>query len=652
MFVATFFVLATVASGGITCSSESPCSVNGHDVYLAEKRESTGVLPLTLTSRDVSRWPADAKVIVSAGERRWTIEVSRRELAKSTRLLLHAPDGEYETTIEVPRHRKWRQRLHAATDAKVFTARLEPLPSVAGRVVTREGSEPVAGVPIEVDEKVVAVSDGSGAFAFDADPDKWPESVTVHAGGYAVAVVAIPPSRTSASLLDIELAKGGNVAVSIERPETVRDLRVDLIKRKLARPEAKPLQSKQLAAGVKRVRFDDVEAGDYVVVVSGSSSEHIGKPISVTNGETTNVGISLRPMNLTLRAELAGEPLRGATVHLHNLDGLWEDDVELREDGLAKLNVWQLGRFSAVVTDEPTLTSPFFEKRDIADADEAEWNIHVSTRELTGSVIDAASGKPIPNGNVALRSGSAVVVSHANASGHFRFTAITPGRHTLMAAADGYSPREIRYTYEEGIEKYEKNIELDPAGERRVFVRDSNGAPLAGAAVLNFAGLTLAGQRFTEETGYVSIPIRDGDVQDIFVIPRDGSFAVATLREGNITVTIPEARSTIVIRSETSAHEAIPDVWLVMRYNGIALPFEVQQMLARMQGTVPVSGPDGRIVLRQMPSGYYEFWPVGSAGEMRALMTGLGADAPVKLTARPGVNNATLTFEKPRTPAP
>ena len=46
---------------------------------------------------------------------------------------------------------------------------------------------------------------------------------------------------------------------------------------------------------------------------------------------------------------------------------------------------------------------------------------------------------------------------------------------------------------------------LQPAGGRRVVVRDASGRPIAGVAV-NVAGLTLAGQRFTDDTGRVTIP--------------------------------------------------------------------------------------------------------------------------------------------------
>jgi len=655
MFALVLLLLASTAGGGVGCASESPCVVDGRDAFLGARADAKGVIPLSISSRDANRWPADVKVRVTAGDNRWTLDLSKRELAKSQRLTLHAGSGEYHVVIEAPRHRRWQQRLRAEEPAKTVAARLEPLPSISGRVITRQGNDPIGGAAIEVDDEVIATADASGVFSFDADPEKWPASIRVHAGGYGAAIVAIPRSRVSASLLDIELAKGASVALTMDRSETIRGIEVELYKRRLDRRDPKPIKSMGLADDVSSVRFDELEPGDYVVTIKGPSpAARFGKKITVKSGEMTDVTASLRPMKLTIGAVFAGEPLSGAQVHLSNYDGLWKEDLTLDEDGRLELTTWQLGQMSALVMDEGTMTSPYFEKRSLEADDETEWVIRVSSRELAGAVLDSASGKPIPNANVALRTSGGTTTRAADASGRFRFTAVASGRHTLMAAAEGYGPAEVQYTYLETASQFEKNIELDPAGGRRVVVRDASGRPIGGAAVLHFAGLTLAGQRFTDETGRVTIPIREGEIHDLFVIPRDGSFGIATLRaasagdRGDVTVTLQEARSTIVIRSETSDHEPIPDVWVVMRYNGTPIPFEVQQMLAQMQGATPVSGADGRIVLRQLPGGYYEFWPVGSAAEMHRLMIGLGSDAPVKLAARAGMNTATLTFAKPR----
>ena len=89
----------------------------------------------------------------------------------------------------------------------------------------------------------------------------------------------------------------------------------------------------------------------------------------------------------------------------------------------------------------------------------------------------------------------------------------------------------------------------------------------------------------------------------------------------------------------------MPNVGVVMRYNGRVVPTEVIAMMATYQGAIASSGPDGRIIFEHMPPGLYELWPVGSVAELRRLTNGVGPEAPVRMTAAPGENLAELTFE-------
>jgi hypothetical protein len=241
MFAVALLLLASTTNGGVVCTSELPCVVEGRDVFLGAAPAAKGVIPLSISSGASDRWPAGVKVQITSGDRDWVVELSGREVTKSNRLALHtAGAGEYDVLIEVPRHRRWRQRLRAEEAGRTVAARLEPLPSISGRVVSRQNNKPIGGAAIELDGKVIATADASGAFSFDADPERWPDSITVRAGGYGAAIVAIPRSRLSTSLLDVELAQGGSVAVTIDRQGTIRGLEVALYRRRLDRREPPP----------------------------------------------------------------------------------------------------------------------------------------------------------------------------------------------------------------------------------------------------------------------------------------------------------------------------------------------------------------------------------------------------------------------------
>src|SRR5205085_8166714 len=145
----------------IVCSPEAACVVSDHDVFIGAEREATAAISLALSSRDVSRWPADARISVSTTDNHWSVDISRRELAKSGRFTIHAPAGEYDVVIEAPRHRRWKQRVRLHQETRTVTARLEPLPSITGRIVARVGAEPIPGAAIVLAAMVVAIFVGS-----------------------------------------------------------------------------------------------------------------------------------------------------------------------------------------------------------------------------------------------------------------------------------------------------------------------------------------------------------------------------------------------------------------------------------------------------------------------------------------------------------
>src|SRR6185436_9819991 len=100
------------------------------------------------------------------------------------------------------------------------------------RAVSGKARAPIAGAAIAHGSTVVAVSDGTGAFAYDADPKNWPVELTVSAGGYGTAHVPIPNAHANTELVDIELNRGSTVTVNLTRTEELpRPLRVTIYPR-------------------------------------------------------------------------------------------------------------------------------------------------------------------------------------------------------------------------------------------------------------------------------------------------------------------------------------------------------------------------------------------------------------------------------------
>jgi len=616
-----------------------------HEVMLCAEQSLCVSLKLRFSSNDSARWPQPTVLSLhdEAGHA-WRIPLTQSQVKSG--VVLQVPPGELEMIVESERHRRAIRKVKLIDKPIDVALALEAFPRINGRVLSKTSNEPLAGAAISVNETVVAISDGEGRFVFDANPDDWPESVSVAAGGYATKKLMLPRVRANTDLLDIALGVGGIIHVAIERADA-GTLRADLLQRQQDMPQPVPVTSKQIAADKTAVAFDDVEAGDYVLVILGRSPGlRYGKKLTVRAAEETSLTVPLQTQRRSLRVELRDEPLANCKIRLSSTEGLWQEELQTDAQGLVELAMWQSGRFHAVVTSEDKLTSPYIDDAELTGDD--EWVIRIPAREVRGRVVDASSGKPVPNANVALEVKGRTpygFATKADESGAFSFNPVRPGDHTIFAAADGYRHDQIRYSFAEGQEFVDVTIRLRPANEVRVSVRDAAGQPVVDAAVLDFTGFTLTGQRFTDANGEVVIPIEPNQVRDVYIIPRDGSFVIGTIGTAKqATFKIPPPQATIVVSSLRDKKEPIPEVWVVMRYNGVALPFEVQQMFAQQQGATPVSGPDGRIVLRHLPLGVYELWPVGSPAEVRATMRGLGRKAPVRVVAQPGLNEAVLTF--------
>ncbi len=608
--------------------------------------EAAATIRLRLSSTDPTRWPLATALTVRGESHQWQVSLTAHQAKTGVDLRL-APGG-YELIAENSRHRRASRQVSVATESLV-TLGLQALPQLSGRVISKATNEPVAGAAVSLPGGgVIAISDGGGRFAFDASPDDWPESITIAAGGLGSTTIAVPRARATADLLDVALSDGATIRVAVEREPILENVRLGLYKRRYDVSDATPIATKSIGPEDTEVTFEHVEAGTYVVIASGQKpAQRHGTKLTVASGDEKQITISLVPLHLSIRAEMGDTPLRHAQIRLSNGDGLWREELRTDSEGKLELSVWQLGRLAALVSAEGTLTVPHHEEKSFGDQSEAEWTIRVSTREVTGRVLDADSAKPVPNANVALQvKDRYTALIKADLDGRFVFTAAVPGEHTLSAAADGYQHDSVVYTFPASEQARDITLRLVPAASVRIVVMDTAGRPIANAAVLDFAGSMLAGERFTDERGEVLIPMGANDVRDIYVIPRDGSFGIGTAAgvKRESTIIVPTAQATIVVTSMNTEQQPIPGVWVVLRFNGIPVPFEVQQMLARQQGAAPVSGADGRIVLRQMPLGVYEMWPVGSPGEARAAMNGLGPDSPVKIVARPGVNEAVLKF--------
>ena len=467
---------------------------------------------------------------------------------------------------------------------------------------------------------------------------------------YAEHEVALPAARADTFLDAVRLSRGGSILVDLRQPRPSAVVSVEL--HRLAehgRALAGTAATLPVTEGAP-IRFNKIKAGRYMLLAKGEKAwERIAEPVTVEAGEEAKVALHITPFRLRMRLTSENLPLRNPEVRLQNRDVLWEGSFPADEKGEASVELWQGGRVWATVISEAFI--PYKEGRTITDGLDDEWLLDLPAHEVTGVVVDAESGKPIVGAALALEvhsdDGYTIGVhTRADAKGTFRFTPVARGRHKLSAAAPGYPPVDMTYAFTEADATREITVRLERASTAALTVVDGLGRPLAGARVLDFIGTTRRGLAFTDANGAVGVQVSQGEIRDVFVIPREGSLGFAQIRSGveTHTVTVPAGTSRLVVRMESHERMPIPGISVAVRYAGKMLPFEVLQALVTMHGARTKSDADGRVVIDHLPPGLYELWPVGSPAELRAVAAAGGAEAPVRMHLQPGENVAVMTF--------
>ncbi|HYH08403.1 MAG TPA: carboxypeptidase regulatory-like domain-containing protein [Thermoanaerobaculia bacterium] len=517
--------------------------------------------------------------------------------------------------------------------------------TISGTVIARNSGVPVRGAAITIDDKTVAMTGKAGRFSFEADAERWPEAIAVHAAPFTRTELRVPPARAATNLGEITLSLGGAIDIEVS-PDVVE---VEILHVEKGRVRGRSVARKAVKEGA--VKFEDLAPGDYIVLAKGDQPwERLGEVVHVMQGLIERVRPSIIPFPVAVRARFDGEPLARAEVVLTHKDGHWEEKLALDEAGEASAELWQEGRVTAAVH-STAMTAPWLERRTLS-GDDTELRLDIPAREINGTVLDARSGEPIANAALRLKvtgdDGTSLTVgAKSDAEGRFRIAPVAYGQHLLKAAAANHPPVDVAYSFREPEERRSLTLRLDPAATVRVTVTDPRGTPIPGARAMHFQSF---GRRLgiarTDATGIVEIPVPDDAPSELYVVPRDGSFGFVQLKTDveEIPLRISDASCRIVLRAQSDQHAPIPDLSVVVRYNGRVLPPDVLEALRTMQGARTVSDHRGEIVLERMPAGIYEFWPVGTPAELRALASGVGPEAPVRITAAPGENVALLTF--------
>jgi hypothetical protein len=457
-----------------------------------------------------------------------------------------------------------------------------------------------------------------------------------------VAITATAPAPTAP-----------HAAVEATIRGTNQPLEVELLRRTPS-DDWEEVGHERLPADRRQVRFDGLDSGVYQILLRGPvATERLGTKIVVGADDTRRTTITVEPFTMTGRVTFGGTHLGAGVVELQHRELRWRAGIGLQGDGTFRAPLWQHGVFQARVH-SPALPTAFSQTVELVEGRPAAVQIDVPDGRITGIVRDAKSGTPVAGTIVVLQTKLANSEERAKLTtgpdGTFDFAGIKYGKQTVRV----YPPRHLEpppYAFAlDGTQRLrELAIPLDPGREIAFTVSDHDNHPVAEATVFAVTGGKLRARATTDEDGRGAIAAPDGEAVTLFVVGKEGPFAVLRVAreqtKERLPIHLPLSTSSLLIRARTTTGEPMPPFSLLMRYDGELVPPEVTEELSAVQGLQLLVGPAGEAQLRNIPSGSYEFWPYRTEEEAQSIAASADALlAPIQVNVRTGENKIGVKF--------
>jgi hypothetical protein len=274
--------------------------------------------------------------------------------------------------------------------------------------------------------------------------------------------------------------------------------------------------------------------------------------------------------------------------------------------------------------------------------------IRFPNRTVKGIVVDNHD-KPIAGAVATLidtdmGKGTGSFRVRSDAQGRFAFEGVAPGDQLVSVTAPGYLLRDSeRFTDD-------LKVTLSQGYPRDLVIEQSDGTAVRGAEALCVTNGRVRSRAFSGIDGHVTIATPADAPSTVYVIPSDGSFAIRRFRapmdevsSDPVTVRLAPPRSSLRVRTLTTAGATVPNVKLLLRYDGELIPTPIAHALERVGGLQFHTGPDGEARFDHIPEGVYEIWPYFNEDEVNDLLDSIGAArAPISLNAAAGETEVTI----------
>lgn len=400
-----------------------------------------------------------------------------------------------------------------------------------------------------------------------------------------------------------------------------------------------------LTPGTSAVSFGDLAEGLYIVLAGGPQPlQRLSAKVNLgTDGRTLR--LVLPREKAMLRTTLSGTPLANAHIAFTHGELRWRTELDTDADGRFTGELWEPAVYGASVTRDRA-SAPH--SVDVA-LSSTPLTIDVPDRHVSGRVLDG--GKPLAAAIVNLRSeigGSTLTMrTVTGADGRFEFFGVREGALALTASASSYLDSDAATFELHGAPSYRVvDVELIHGEAKPVRVVDAHDTPIAGASLMAACDGNVKSKSTTNGEGRAEVALPRDATCVIYVLPKEGSIAVATVKgAAPLLIRVAEGSSSLHLALKSTAGQPFPEMNLLMRIDGVVVSPAIARLLSR-RGFALVTNDEGQLALEHIPAGTYEFWPYRTTAEGQMIYeTATEFAAPISVQVRNGENDATIRFQ-------